>query len=188
MLRRGERQRSCPRLLRRCLDRELPAASLNGFSSEIASPESRAASSPAQSIIIEKVLQQLFAVFRENRFGVKLNALDRELLVPDRHDHSVTRLRADRQFSRQGFGIDHQGMVAHGGKRVFDVLENRQRIVTYLRAFAVHDRRRPHHCSTVGGAYGLVTEANSQDWNPRAELLYGIAGNASFLRCAGTGG
>ena len=50
---------------------------------------------------IEKVLQQLLARRRHNRFRMELHALYRVLAVPDAHDDAVVGARRDFQLFRQ---------------------------------------------------------------------------------------
>src|SRR6185369_7575482 len=62
------------------------AAFLSESSSETFSLESRATSS-ASSIIVQKILEDLFALFVKNRFGMELHAFHRKFFVPNSHNY-----------------------------------------------------------------------------------------------------
>src|SRR5688572_32047986 len=52
----------------------------------------------------------------------------------------------------------------------------------------MHDRWRAHNLATEGCADRLMAQTNAKYGNARAETLDRIAGNAGFLRRAGSGG
>ncbi len=118
---------------------------------------------------------------------MKLNAFDGKLFVANAHDDVVSRPSAYGQIARQGGGVNDQGMVAHGGERIFQRSENGSIVMDDLRQFAVHNRRRANDFRPESRADALVTETNAQDRRAGAEATNDGTRNAGFFGCARAG-
>src|SRR3712207_1233104 len=61
---------------------------------------------------VQEVLQQLAPAAGEDALGVELDALDREVAMPDAHDRTVLGSRGDNEALRHRVGLDDERVVA----------------------------------------------------------------------------
>src|SRR5262245_49012511 len=117
---------------------------------------------PPRAAAAEEVREQRLALPREDRLGMELHALDRELAVAHRHDLAV--VRPSRELERLGaaLALDHQAVVARRLERARQAGEEPAPVVVDLRGLAVHQRARAHHTPAEGLADALVPEADAE--------------------------
>src|SRR5688500_2452554 len=66
---------------------------------------------------LDPVLHHLESFRGQNRLRMKLNPLEGETRVTERHDLAFASARRDAEFGGDGAGIHEQGMVSRGGER-----------------------------------------------------------------------
>src|SRR6188768_3149259 len=96
----------------------------------------------------EEVAEYLAAVLGEDRLGMELHALDRQLAVPDRHDLAILGRSGHVEHRRQARALDGERMVARRVEWRRHVLENTALVVDDRRQLAVHDALRTDHPGT----------------------------------------
>ena len=69
------------------------------------------------------------AGFGEDRLGVELHALDRELAVAQAHHQAVLRLGAHLEHVGHGVALDDERVVAGGGERGREAREHAAAVV-----------------------------------------------------------
>src|SRR5712691_12805687 len=100
----------------------------------------------------------------QNRFGMKLHAVDRPGTVTQPHDAAVfTRPRRHLELARQPFYRHDQRVVSRGDERPRNAAEHTAAVVLDRRRLAVHWHARPHHRATEHGANRLMTEADAEN-------------------------
>ena len=109
----------------------------------------------------EEILQELLAGLGEDGFGVELHAFEFVAAVAHTHDGAVVGFSGDSEFSREGFALDDERVVARGGEGVGELAENGFSIVMNLAGFAVKNFGGANHFAAESLAHGLVTEANT---------------------------
>ena len=118
---------------------------------------------------------------------MELHAFDFVAAVTEAHDDPVVGLGGDRQFARQGFFLNDEGMVARGREGIRKLAENILAIVMDLARFAMKEFRSADDFPAERGANGLMAEANPEDRNFSSEALDQLDGNTRFLRRARAG-
>src|SRR4051812_27263712 len=90
----------------------------------------------------EEIAQELLAVRRQYGLRVELDALRRQLAVPDAHDHLAVPGGALEAVG-QG-GLDDERVIAAGHERGFEAAEDRPAVVLDRRGLAVHGLAAHH--------------------------------------------
>src|SRR4249920_3220109 len=85
-----------------------------------------------------EVAQQIVPELSQDRLGVKLDTLHRQLLVLHSHDFPVVGPRCDFEDFRQRFTLDHQRVVARGLEWFSQSAENTSTAVMNGRHLPVH--------------------------------------------------
>src|SRR5919107_5998962 len=109
----------------------------------------------------QEVLQEIVAAAGQDALGVKLDALDRVLAVPDAHDRAVLGPAGYDEALRHGVGLDHERVVPGGLEVLVQSPVDPLTVVLYLRGLAV-DGLSAHDLRAEGLADGLVSEAVAQ--------------------------
>ena len=117
----------------------------------------------------EEVAQQVVAADGEDRLGVELHALHRQLAVAQAHHHAVVGLGGDLEAVGHRRPVDHEAVVAGGLERLRQPGEHAGVGVADERRLAVHHLRRPHHLAAVHLADALVAEAHAEHRHPPGE-------------------
>ncbi len=117
---------------------------------------------------------------------MELDAFDFVATMAEAHDDAVVSLGGDGEFTRQGFFLDDQGMVARCGKGVRQLAENIFVVVMNLTRFSVKKFRRADDFAAERGTNGLMAEANTKDGKFAGEALDQLDRDARFLRRART--
>ena len=86
----------------------------------------------------------------EHRLRVELHALDRQLPVPQRHDHAGRRAAGDLELRRHGRRVDGERVVAGGGERRGQPGQHARAVVHDLAGLAVQQLRRPDDVRAEG--------------------------------------
>ena len=84
-------------------------------------------------------MEELFAAGGEDGFGVELDAFEFGAAVADAHDDAVVGFGGDGEFTRQGFSIDDQRVVARGGEWIVKFAEDAFGVVMDGAGFAVKE-------------------------------------------------
>ena len=85
----------------------------------------------------QEILQELLAGIGQDGFGVELDAFDFMFFVAESHDDAVVGFGGDGEFTRQGFFLDDERVVARGGEGVVHMVEEAFAVVMDLAGFAV---------------------------------------------------
>ena len=129
---------------------------------------------------IEKILEQLFAVFGENELGMELHAIGRVLAMFERHDLAFGSLRNDFKFGGDGF-IDDKRVIAHGFKRRRNIFEDALSVVSDGGSLAVHETRSAVHFAAVDCAETLMPEADAKHGDFAREVFDGFGRDAAIF-------
>src|SRR4051812_13721851 len=133
----------------------------------------------------DEVGQQVLALRGEDRLGVELNPLDRQLSMARAHHH-VAELGGQLQLLRQ-LGVGDQRVVAAGDHRARQADIDGLAVVLDFALLAV-DRLPLDHAPAEGLDHRLVAEADAEDRRPGfAEGLDRRAGDTGLGRRAGAG-
>ena len=131
---------------------------------------------------LEEILQQGVAVLREDRFGVKLHALDIVFPVAHAHDFAVVRPRRHFQAGRQRGAFDRQRVVADHCEGAGDVLEDAHARMRDEGSLAMHDLLGADDFTAKCFADGLVAKADAQYRLLAGEVLEHFHRNARLGR------
>ena len=108
----------------------------------------RTVSAPVGAAPARKLRRRSWPRDGEDRLGVELHALDRQLAVAQAHDRAVGGLGGDLEHVGQAVAVDDQRVVAGGLERVGQAGEHARRRRGWIeRGLAVHQlrrRARPH--------------------------------------------
>ena len=66
----------------------------------------------------KEILEELFAGFGEDGFGVELHAFDFVAAMTEAHDDAVVSFGGDGKLAGERFSFDNERVVACGGKRI----------------------------------------------------------------------
>src|SRR3984893_19579216 len=102
---------------------------------------------------------------------MELDAFDAEFAVAQAHDGAIGGLGGNFERARERFALDDQRVVARGLKILRESTKDGFAIVVNFACFPVHNFCRADYAATKCGAYGLVPEANAEDWNFACEAL-----------------
>src|SRR5690606_20241232 len=132
--------------------------------------------SSRRSVSIQKIPEHLVPVLAENGFGVELHPLHCERPVTQTHDFVPLAglvFCPGRHFQavRQRSGINHQRVVAGGGKRGRQAGKDALALMMNRRQLAMHDLLRPDDVAAEGLANTLVPQTDSQQRDAPGELL-----------------
>ena len=112
----------------------------------------------------QEILQELLAGIGEDGFRVELDALDFVAAVAEAHDDAVVRLGGNGKLAGQRPSFNNERVVARGGERVRQFVEDVFAVVMDLARFSVEKLRGTHDFSAEGSADGLVAEADTKNW------------------------
>src|SRR6476646_9864841 len=132
----------------------------------------------------KEVLEHLPAVLGQERLGMELHALDRQLAVPDGHDLSVVGGRRDVEHRGQAPALDRERVIARGVEWRGNVFEYAPLVVDDRRQFAVHHPLRADDPRAERLADRLVTETHAQNRNLAGEAPNEWNGDPRFARRA----
>ena len=93
---------------------------------------------------MQEIPHELFAVGRQDGFGMELDALDGVLLVAHAHDRAVFQFGGDGEASGQRFSLDDERMVAADFQVLGQPRVKPLSIVADGRRLAVHDLLGTH--------------------------------------------
>src|SRR5438128_5298246 len=125
---------------------------------------------PPRPRILQKVREQLMAVFGEDRLGMELDARQWILTMTKPHHRAVIGPRRDLEVGRQILAIYDEGVIAGGRKRTGDAPEDRLLRVRDARHLAMHHLRCAADRSAEGLTQALMPQAYAQDGKRGAEL------------------
>ena len=91
---------------------------------------------------LEKILQQLLPLEREDRFRMELHAVDRKFAVTQAHDFLFRGLGGDFEIVGKCLAADDEGMISGRLERIRQPRENPVAVVKDRRCFAVHEAAR----------------------------------------------
>jgi hypothetical protein len=111
---------------------------------------------------------------------VELDAFDGVVAVPDAHDRAVLGARGDDERVGQGLGLDYQRVIAGRLEALLDAPVDALAVVHYLRRLAV-DGLAAHYPRPEGLPYGLVAEADAEDWDLASRPLYDLDRDAGLV-------
>ena len=125
-------------------------------------------------INFEKVFKDLMAMLAQDRFRMELHAFDRQCLMfyPHNFFHRAIGFIGPAghfQTFRQGGLINHQGMIAHGRKRVGQASEHALAVMVDGGSFAVHHVTGADDMTAEGLADALMTQADAENRDPAGE-------------------
>ena len=129
---------------------------------------------------LQKILQHLFPVLGQNRFGVELDSVDGPFAVGEAHDFSFGGFGGDFEAGGEGFAADDEGVVAGGFEGAGEAGEDILAGVEDGRGFAVHEAGGADDFATENLTDALVTETDSEDGDFSAEFADGVATDACF--------
>src|SRR5713226_1635320 len=112
-------------------------------------------------------------MLREDRFRVELHPLHGEFFMPHSHNFFIFGPGGNLQAIRQACALDHQRMIARGGKTIRQIFEYSLSGMVNQRSLAVHELPGAHDFAAIGLADTLVAETNAEDWNAAAKLADG---------------
>ena len=128
-------------------------------------------------------------MFRQKALGVELHADDRQRSVPDGHDFPAAVGRfgpgGNEEIRVQRIGTDDEAVVARGGERVWQPLEDPLAVVVDLVGLPMHQPLGPHDDAAGRLADGLMPQANAKQRQLAHELLNALDRNAGLARRAG---
>src|SRR5690349_20563444 len=116
---------------------------------------------PRRRVDAEKIREHSMTVLRQNRFGVKLHALDVELAMAHAHDFAVLGPRGKFQTGRNARPLDGERMVARRLEWIRQPLKHALRGVLNQRGLAVHNLPRAHDLAAECLADRLMAETDA---------------------------
>src|SRR5205814_1429986 len=111
------------------------------------------------------------AVLGQDRFRVKLYALDLFRLMPQAHYQAVGRSCRDLKLIRQTLAVNDQRMITPRGKAVRQAFEYRSAIMFDSNRFSMNRHRRPHDLAAEILPDRLMSKTNTQDRHPITKTL-----------------
>src|SRR5262249_27883463 len=96
---------------------------------------------------------------------MKLNSLDRHLLMTQTHDDSITSGRGNFQTGWQSLFRNHQRVVPPSAERFTQAHENCFAVMLNLGRLSVKDLRGPYHSGAKSLSDRLVAKANTKNRN-----------------------
>src|SRR5258708_6766934 len=132
--------------------------------------------------MLEKVTKDSTAFAGQNRFGMKLDAVNRPGAVPQPHDGAIfTRARGHLQVAGETVVSDHQRVVPRREKGRGQTAEDATAVMLDGRRLAVHRHRRTNDRAATDGTKRLMTKADTEDRRCRAELADHVHRDAGVL-------
>src|SRR5207244_6782688 len=106
----------------------------------------------------------------EDRLRVELHPGERVLTMAQPHHDAGIRPGRNLELRWQAVALDHQRVIAGGGKRARDAPKDRLLLVEHLRDLTVHDLLRLSHSTAVGFPETLVTQTDAECWKRWPQL------------------
>src|SRR6267142_156574 len=145
-------------------------------------------SAPSRQRPVEKIAQDVLALAGQNRFGMKLHAMNRPRAVAQPHDVGVlARARGHFELGWQPFLCHDQRVVPRGDERSGNAAEEAAAVVLDRRRLAVHRDAGAHDLAAEYGADRLMAQAHAQNRRRVAELPNDAHRHARLLRPARPG-
>src|SRR5947207_4665390 len=110
----------------------------------------------------KKIRQKRMTVLGQDRFRMKLHALDRKLAMAHAHDLAVFAGRGDLQAGRHRLALNNQRMIAGSGQRVGEAGEDAAVYVRDRRDIPIHDVLRANDAATERLSDRLVAQADAE--------------------------
>src|SRR3954447_18708632 len=110
----------------------------------------------------QEVRQELVPAVGEDRLGMELDSLDRELAMAQSHHESVLGLSGDLEYVRNRRTLHDERVIARRRERIGETREHADAIVSNLRGLAVHHVRRADDGAAVKLADALQAEAYAE--------------------------
>ena len=136
---------------------------------------------------LEEIAQQVMAVFRGNRFGVELHAVDRALDMAKAHDFAVAGMGGGAQARWQGFRLDGERVIARRREGAGQAGEQAGGVMVNRAGLAVHDLLGRDDITAKGLADRLVTEADAEQGQVGGELADDVETDAGTVRITRAG-
>jgi hypothetical protein len=149
--------------------------------------ESRLKIKNSAALETKEIGQKFLAMRSQNRFGMKLDPPDRQLLVAKPHDLSLRSLGRDFKAIREGFPLYKKTVITSGLKRIRKSLEQIPPVMKDWRGLAMHKTFCPHHLPSVDIAHALMAKTDTQDGISPGEALDHFTAYSCFLRGTRTG-
>src|ERR1700736_7696 len=118
---------------------------------------------------------------------MELHAGQRMLTMAESHYRAVLRPRRDLEVGRQIVALYHQGVIARCHERAWDTSKDGLLAVKDARHLSMHHSRGPPHPAATGFAQTLVTQANAERRQRRAQLEQEILADTCIGRCSRPG-
>src|SRR5262245_21970976 len=109
---------------------------------------------------------------------MELDPFHSEFTMAHSHDDSVLGPGTHLETGRHVLGIDHQGVVAGGGKGVGEVAKQASAIVVNFRGLPMENGARAHDATSERFTDGLVTKADAKNGNSSRQGLDQGHGNS----------
>ena len=126
-------------------------------------------------------------MLRQNRFRVKLHAVELVGCLLKSHDRAGLVGRCHRQSYRQRFGIDNQRVVAAGNHWVGNSGKQTAAIMKHAAGAAVYRLVGTNDLGSEGRCNHLMAQADAQHRHSAAKGLHAGHRTTRLMRCAGTG-
>ena len=124
-------------------------------------------------------------VFGEHAFGMKLHAFNIQHFVAHAHDFAIVCPGRDLQHIRASAALNRQRMVAVDRELARQVAEYADLRGSNDTGLAMHQFLCTDDGATKGRADGLMTQTNTQNWQPAGKMLDGGHRDARLIGRAG---
>src|SRR6185369_5149100 len=136
---------------------------------------------------LKKIREQLHAVGRQYRFGMKLHTLDFQLAMSQPHDDVIRSTRRDFKTRRQRFPLDNERMITARQKAVINSSKDRLPVMMNWRRLPMHQLRRTNHFTAKRLPDCLMTQTHTKKRNLSGKSRDDVERNTSIVRRARTG-
>src|SRR5919106_2871774 len=136
--------------------------------------------------VLEKVSENAPTLRRQNRFGMKLHAVNGPGPVPKPHDCAVLR-RARRHLELLGqAGVgDNQRVITGSDEWTADTAEDTPAVMLDRRRFAVHRTARTNDGAAEHRTDGLMAETDAEHRRVRTQLANHVHAHPGLFRPPG---
>lgn len=118
------------------------------------------------SILLNGLGQEIFQDYFPRRgqegLRVELDPESRVTLVADTHNDAILRPGRDDKFRGQGFRVQDQGVIAHGGEGTGNISKETIAVVKNPGGFPVHYLRAPDDPGSPGEPEALMPQADAE--------------------------
>src|SRR2546426_12611241 len=102
---------------------------------------------------------------------MKLHAFHFQFAMPQTHNQAIGRFGRHLQTRREARAFNYQRMITAGTKRFFEPGENGFAVVLNPGRLSVKQSGRANDLASEHLPDSLMTEADTENWNPAREML-----------------